>query len=106
MSIYIQQLILAAVVVFIVDLSGFTDSWRDGLARILKVRELRPLKPFDCSLCMTWWACLLYPVFTGDFSLLTVASAAALAFLSRTIYAVLLFISESLLWLINKVTPR
>lgn len=106
MNIYIQQLLVACIVVFVVDLSGFTDSWRDGLARILKVRELRPLKPFDCSLCMTWWACLLYPVFTGDFSLLTVASAAALAFLSRTIYAVLLFISESLLWLINKVTPR
>ena len=106
MNIYIQQLLVACIVVFVVDLSGFTDSWRDGLARILKVRELRPLKPFDCSLCMTWWTCLLYPIFTGDFSLLTVASAAALAFLSRTIYAVLLFISESLLWLINKVTPR
>ena len=106
MNIYIQQLLVACIVVFVVDLSGFTDSWRDGLARILKVRELRPLKPFDCSLSMTWWTCLLYPVFTGDFSLLTVASAAALAFLSRTIYAVLLFISESLQWLINKVTPR
>lgn len=106
MNIYIQQLLVACIVVFVVDLSGFTDSWRDGLARILKVRELRPLKPFDCSLCMTWWTCLLYPIFTGDFSLLTVASAAALAFLSRTIYAVLLFISESIQWLINKVTPR
>ena len=105
MSIYLQQTILAAVMVFIVDLSGFTDTWRDALARALKVRQLRPLKPFDCSLCMVWWVCLLYPLFTGDFSLVTIATAAALSLLSRTISAVLLFISEAVLWLIDKITP-
>ena len=106
MSIYTQQAILAAVVVFIVDLSGFTESWRDALARALKVRNLRPLKPFDCSLCMTWWTCLLYPICTGDFSLLTLANAAALALLSQPLSAVMLFIVESLNWLFNKITPR
>lgn len=106
MSIYIQQLILAAVVVFIVDLSGFTDSWRNALARALHIRNLRPLKPFDCSLCMTWWTCLIYPLCTGDFSLLTLANAAALALLSQPLSAVMLFIVESLNWLFNKITPR
>lgn len=106
MSIYTQQAILAAVVVFIVDLSGFTDSWRDALARALRIRNLRPLKPFDCSLCMTWWTCLLYPICTGDFSLLTLANAAALALLSQPLSAVMLFIVESLNWLFNKITPR
>lgn len=106
MSIYTQQAILAAVVVFIVDLSGFTESWRDALARALKVRNLRPLKPFDCSLCMTWWTCLIYPICTGDFSLLTLANAAALALLSQPLSAVMLFIVESLNWLFNKITPR
>lgn len=106
MSIYTQQAILAAVVVFIVDLSGFTDSWRDALARALHIRNLRPLKPFDCSLCMTWWTCLIYPLCTGDFSLLTLANAAALALLSQPLSAVMLFIVESLNWLFNKITPR
>lgn len=106
MSIYTQQAILAAVVVFIVDLSGFTDSWRDALARALHIRNLRPLKPFDCSLCMTWWTCLIYPICTGDFSLLTLANAAALALLSQPLSAVMLFIVESLNWLFNKITPR
>ena len=106
MSIYTQQAILAAVVVFIVDLSGFTESWRDALARALHIRNLRPLKPFDCSLCMTWWTCLLYPLCTGDFSLLTLANAAALALLSQPLSAVMLFIVESLNWLFNKITPR
>lgn len=106
MSIYTQQAIIAAVVVFIVDLSGFTDSWRDALARALHIRNLRPLKPFDCSLCMTWWTCLIYPLCTGDFSLLTLANAAALALLSQPLSAVMLFIVESLNWLFNKITPR
>lgn len=106
MSIYTQQAILAAVVVFIVDISGFTDSWRDALARALRIRNLRPLKPFDCSLCMTWWTCLIYPLCTGDFSLLTLANAAALALLSQPLSAVMLFIVESLNWLFNKITPR
>lgn len=106
MSIYLQQFILSAVVVFIVDLSGFTDSWRDALARALHIRNLRPLKPFDCSLCMTWWTCLIYPLCTGDFSLLTLANAAALALLSQPLSAVMLFIVESLNWLFNKITPR
>ena len=114
MSIYTQQLLLACIVVFIVDLSGFTESWRDALLRILNrafrkhgippLAELPPLKPFDCSLCMTWWVCLIYPICTGDFSLLTLANAAALAFLSNTIRALALFIYDLLMWVINKVT--
>lgn len=104
MSIYIQQLILAWVVVFVIDLSGFTDAWRDALTRALHLHELRPLKPFDCSLCMTWWVTLIYPICTGDFSLLTIATAAALAFMSSTISRLALFIYDTLMWVINKVT--
>ena len=106
MNIYVQQLILAFVVVYVVDISGFTESWRGALARMLHVRELRPLKPFDCSLCMTWWTCLFYPVFVGQFSLLTVLAAAVLSMLSRTIGAACIFITEGLLWLLDKITPR
>ena len=106
MNIYVQQLILAFVVVYVVDISGFTESWRDALARALHVRELRPLKPFDCSLCMTWWVCLIYPICVGQFSLLTMLVAAVLSMLSRTIGAACIFITEGLNWLLDKITPR
>ena len=105
MSIYLQQFILAVVVVFIVDCSGFTDAWRGALQRALRLRELRPLKPFDCSLCMAWWTTLLYPLAVGQFSLLTLATAAALSLLSRTISAVLLFIVDWLDWLLSTLSP-
>lgn len=105
MTIFAQLPIVAAIVVYIVDISGFTQSWRGGLARLLKVRELRPLPPFDCSKCMTWWICIIYSAFV-DFSLLAVAESALLSLLSVTISAVLLFIRESTLWLMDKITPR
>lgn len=60
MAIVIDFLCIAAVCVFVVDVSGFTQSWRGALKRWLGVRELVPLHPFDCSLCCTVWACLIY----------------------------------------------
>lgn len=60
MAIVIDFLCIAAVVVFIVDVSGFTDWWRGWVQRLLGVRKLVPLHPFDCSLCCTVWACAIY----------------------------------------------
>ena len=108
MSIYLQLLLVAAVTIYIVDLSGFTDSWRSALARRMHINEtnLRPLKPFDCSLCMTWWVCLIYALIEGQLSLPVIAYSALLSFLSLPIGQALLFIREWALWLIDKLMPR
>lgn len=108
MTIYAQLPIVALIVVYVVDVSGFTDSWRALLARILRIQpeHLRPIKPFDCGLCMTWWVCLLYPLFAGGFSLLTVAEAALLSNLSIPIGQVLVFLREALAKLIDIITPK
>ena len=106
MSIYLQQFIIAAVVVYIVDLSGFTDSWRALLARLLHIDRLRPLPPFDCSTCAVWWSCIIAAAVAGQFTILPVAFAALLSYLSTTISGLLLFIREWLLWLLNKMMPR
>ena len=60
MAIVIDFFCIAALCVFVVDLSGFTQWWRGALTRVLGVRKLVPLHPFDCSLCCTVWACLIY----------------------------------------------
>ena len=59
-NIYTDLLLLAAITVYVVDVSGFTDSWRTLVARWLKVQKLRDLPPFDCGKCMTWWTCAVY----------------------------------------------
>jgi len=109
MTIYLQLFLLAVIVVYCVDVSGFTQAWRSALARRLGFRsedELRPLPPFDCAKCATWWACLIYALCAGQFNLLTIATAAGLSLLSDIISAALLFIHESLGWLFDKVTPK
>ena len=56
MNIYLALLYVALLVVYVVDLSGFTGSWRRALKRALGLHTLRRLPPFDCGQCATWWA--------------------------------------------------
>ena len=106
MNIYAELPLVAVVVVFIVDLSGFTGSWRGCLARVLGVRDLRPLRPFDCSLCMTWWCCLGWAALRGSLSLPTVAASALLAFLSGPLGQLMVLINEWLTHLLEAAWPH
>lgn len=103
--IYIKLLLVALVTIYVVDISGFTDSWRAALARILKVKSLRDLPPFDCGKCMTWWVCLIYTICTGNCNLWTIAFSALLSHLSIPIGQGLIFIREWTNWLIQKIMP-
>lgn len=78
------KILIALIVVYIVDVSGFTTSWRTAVARMLHHREenLRPLKPFDCGQCMTWWVTLIYTFCTEGLSVTGIATCAVLALLS------------------------
>lgn len=106
MKIYIDLLLVAVVTIYIVDVSGVTDSWRHGLQRMLKLRSLRPLPPFDCGKCMAWWMCLAYALLTGNLSLPTIAFSALMSLLSIPIGQGLIFIREWLNWIIDKLMPR
>ena len=97
---------VAVITIYIVDLSGFTQSWRGLLARILHIKEMRSIKPFDCGLCMTWWVCLIYALAIGQLNLYTIAWSALLSFLSVPIGQSLIFIKEWMCWVINKLMPR
>ena len=109
MSIYLELPLLAVVVVYVIDLSGFTTSWRGFLSRRIGLRddtELRPLPPFDCGKCMTFWACLLFAALTHRLDLPVLAFCSLLSMLSDTISGVLLFIHELLDFLLERITPR
>ena len=106
MKTYIDMLMVAVITIYIVDLSGFTQSWRGLLARALHIKEMRSIKPFDCGLCMTWWVCLVYALVIGQLNLYTIAWSALLSFLSIPIGQVLIFIKEWVCWVINKLMPR
>ena len=103
--IYIDLFLVALVTIYIVDISGFTESWRDALARRLHVSRLRSLKPFDCGKCMTWWVCLIYALCTGHFTIGAIAFSALMSHLSNPLGEALIFIREWWTHLINKFMP-
>ena len=99
MNPWTDLLFLAVIIVFIVDLSGFTDAWLGAFSKWLG-HTVREFKPFTCSLCMTWWTGIIYLIVTGRFCLPLLAYVAGLAFLSLPISEILIFIRELLLkWL-------
>lgn len=108
MSIYVNLFLVAVVVVYIVDLSGFTQSWRAGVARLLGVSpsRLRPLPPFDCGQCATWWTCLVWALCSGRLSLPVVAYCAALAFLSGPLGQLALLVRETVYKVIRTILQR
>lgn len=84
-NIYTDLLLLAAITVYVVDVSGFTDSWRSLVAGWLKVQKLRDLPPFDCGKCMTWWTCAVYAMCAGYATLPVLAFCALLSLLSEPV---------------------
>ena len=97
--------LLAAVVVFVVDLSGFSQTLTAFVSRAWG-RRVRAVKPFTCSLCMTFWCCLLWALCSGRFTLPAVAWACALAFLSQPMGEALTLVREWVLAVLDKLYPK
>ena len=95
MSIYLQLLFVALAVIFIVDLSGFRETILEVASRVAGKR-IRELRPFTCSLCMTFWTTLVFAIATGYISLPVAAYCCLLSFASDTIAQAAIFIRECL----------
>lgn len=99
MSIYISLALLWAVVVYVVDLSGWTDWWLGRLSRFTARHGYPPVKelrPFSCSLCLTWWIGIIYALLRKEFTLPVLAYVAGLSFLSITLRELFILIRETL----------
>lgn len=107
MSIYIELLLVAIIVVYIVALSGWTETWLGWLSKFTARHgygPVRELPPFSCSQCMTWWSCIAWALIQGELSLAVVAYSAALAFFSLTLENVCISIREGLLKILSQLT--
>ena len=91
---------LALIIVFIVDISGWTETWKGWLRSWLKV-SIGRVKPFDCSLCTTWWAGFIYLIIVGKFTLPWLAVVAAAAMLTPVIQDVIRLTIDILQTIIN-----
>ena len=102
MKAIIDIILVALVTIYIVDLSGFTETLLKVISAY-KGRKITELKPFSCSLCMVWWVCLIFSLVSGKCSIPVVAFIALLSFLSTPLGQLLLLIREIFLKVINKL---
>ena len=103
MNDYIVITLAALTAVYVVDVSGFTQSWRSLLARWLQVKSLRPLPPFDCGKCASFWTAVITAACLNHLTVDTVAFAALLSLLSLPAGQMMLFIREGLTELIARL---
>lgn len=104
----LNLLCLAIIVVFIVDISGAVDSFKKFISWALTKGRLMSdnfnLKPFDCSLCSTWWTGIIYLLITNTFTIQMVTYVALLAFLANVFANILLLMKDILLYVTNKLS--
>ena len=103
--IYLELLLICAIIIFICDLSGAIDNLVIPLVkRALKIPKNAniSIKPFDCSLCLTFWLGLLYLLIQHAFTIPNIAYVCLLAYLTPHLKAILLYIKEFLIWIENK----
>ena len=102
MKAIIDLILVALVTIYIVDLSGFTETLLKVISAY-KGRKITELKPFSCSICMVWWVCLIYAAIVGNLTIPVVALIAFLSLLSVPCGQLLMLIREVFLKVINKL---
>ena len=96
-----KLLIITLLMVFIIDLSGFIDEIEATLSKWLKGKVRIP-KPFNCSLCCSWWVNLIYLLCIGKLTLPYIAIVALFAFLTPVFALLFVWVRETLNKLLNK----
>ena len=95
--------IISIIWVLILDLSGFARTIDKLFYKIFYPK--RPFRtdahfpPFDCSLCMTWWSCLIYLIVVNALTLPNIAIALLFAWGTTIEKDIFIFVKD----LITKV---
>ena len=99
--IYLKLFELTVIVVIIVDISGFVDSIKSLIGKVLHINNVS-LKPLDCSLCMTFWASLIYLLITNELSITAVMVALLLSTMTPIIKDSIYLIRDLICTIISK----
>lgn len=108
MKTIIELFILTIIVCYFEDVSGFVDSLkRFYLSRVFRMRNpdarLVNVPPFDCSRCMTFWACTIWLLCTEAFTLPYILLSCILSMIASNISGFLLLFKDMLSWLEMKI---
>lgn len=106
----INLILIQLIIVFIIDLSGAVDSLKLFISKYLTKNKIVTtnfsLKPFDCSLCSTWWIGLIYLLICHSFTIPYIALVALLSYLTPLSSSILLLIKDLTIFIINKLNMK
>lgn len=97
--------LITLITVLIIDISGFINSIKFLISKILKIKDYRNirLKPIDCSFCMNFWLGIIYLFITSNITLLNLSIVLLLSFSTETLKDVLTMIKDILTKIINEI---
>lgn len=103
----INLLLIAVIWVVIIDLSGFIDNFKSGIKWLITKGKMSNsdyrLKPFDCSLCMTFWTGLIYLLIIGKFTLVYLAALCLISLFCSILKSSILLVEDTITTIINRI---
>lgn len=110
MTIILDLFLIAVIVVCIVDLSGFVGTLKSVLSKVLTKGKISnsdyQLKPFDCSLCMTFWIGLIYLIIYNQLTLLNTSILLLIAVSTPIINDTIRLIQDLITKIINIIYKK
>ena len=105
--IYLNILLIAVIVVIVIDNTDFVDNIKKLISSILTKGKIKSssyiLKPFDCSLCMTFWISLIYLIIQNQVTLISITYTLVIALLTPQINDLVKLLQDLITKLINIV---
>lgn len=99
---YIDLFEITVIVVIVVDISGFVDSIKEFIGKMLNITNVR-LKPLDCSFCMNFWVSLIYLLITNELSITAVMVTLLLSTMTPIIKDAIYLVRDSIGKIIDKI---
>ena len=99
---YIDLFEITVIVVIIVDISGFIDSIKNLIGKVLGINNVK-LKPLDCSFCLNFWVSLIYLLITNELSITAVMVTLLLSTMTPVIGDLIYLIRDLIGKIINKI---
>ena len=99
---YIDLFEISIIVVIIIDISGFIDSIKAFVGKVLGINNVS-LKPLDCSFCMNFWASIGYLLITNELSITAVMVTLLLSTMTPIIKDAIYLVRDLIGKIINKI---
>lgn len=105
----INCLFITIICVVILDQLHFWDDITSVISGWMtngKIKKPIPLKPFSCSVCMSWWTNLAYIIVTNQFSILMILYILTLSWTTPIISSILTLVKNLFLKFVNTIANK